>query len=132
MEVIVVIAILATLASIVTISASTAARGGEKKAATAAILSYWETTNNYFYQLNAGYGSAPSLTQMRTRLGDKVAGVGTNPPSSLSKGKIYIQYAVNKGNIRSKYTIVKITYNYKGHYYSSVDGSTVTGPRDSL
>jgi len=131
-ELIVVIGIIAILATMVTVSAGSAARGAEKKAATSVVLSNWETTNNYFYQLNSGFGGTPSLTQIKVRLGDRVQGIGTTPPTSLSKGKIYIQYVINSGNIRSKYTIVKITYNYKGKYYYSVDGSTVNGPMTSL
>ena len=132
-ELIVVIAILGVLASIVTVSASSAKKSSEKRAATSAIVGYWNTTNNYFYQLNATRTGPPKVAQLKTRLGnDVVQGIGEDPPTSLSKGKIYIQYAVNNGNVGSKYTIVKITYNYSGRYYSSVDGSTVTGPRDSL
>ncbi|MBQ9369577.1 MAG: type II secretion system protein [Clostridia bacterium] len=131
-EILVVITIIGILAAMVTVAAGSAARSSEKKAATSAILSDWETTNNYFYQLNAGFGGAPSTTQIKTRLGNKVEGLGTTPPTKVSNGKIYIQYAINSGNLKSKYTIVRITYNYKGHYYYSVDGSTVNGPSDSL
>ena len=130
-ELVVVIAIMGILASMVAVSAGSAATGSEKKAATSVIVSYWDSTNNYFLQLNSGFGSAPSLNQIRARLDAKVQGIGTNPPSKVDNGKIYIQYAYNTGT-RAKYTITRITYNYKGHYYYSVDGATVIGPKTSL
>ena len=130
-ELVVVIAIMGILASIVTVSATSIAKSSEKKAATSSVLSCWETTNTYFLQLNAGFGGSPSLTQLKTRISN-VTGLSTNAPTSLAKGKYYVQYTYNKSDLRSKYTIVKITYNYKGKYYSSTNGSTVTGPKTSL
>jgi len=130
-EIIVVVAILGVFATIATIAVSSLKKSAEQKAANTAILSNWETVSDYFFQLNSGFGGAPSLTQLNFRTNNKVSGIGTKPATSISSGKIYVQYAENSTG-GSKYTIVKITLNYKGKYYYSTNGSTVSSPSTSL
>ena len=130
-ELIVVVAILGIFASIAAISMSSIKTSTQKKAAETTISSYWKSTENYFYTLNSGFGGSPSITMLQTLAGDKIQTLSTKAPSSVSKGKIYIQYAVNSGNLNSKYSVVKIVYNYNGKYYVSTDGKTAK-PKDSL
>ena len=132
-ELIVVVAILGIFASIAAISMSSIKTSTQKKAAEATIASYWKSTENYFYTLNSGFGGAPSLTMLQTLAGNKVSTLKPRAPSnsSVAKGKIYIQYAVNSGNLNSKYSVVQIVYNYNGKYYVSTDGKTAK-PKNSL
>ena len=131
-ELIVVVAILGIFATIAAISMSSVKTATQKKSAQTAITSYWKSTENYFYTLNSGFGGAPSTSMLQTLAGDKLQTLSTKAPSSVSKGKIYIQYSVNSGNLNSKYAVVKIVYNYNGKYYVSTDGNTVTGPKNSI
>ena len=130
-ELIVVVAILGLFASIAAISMSSVKSSTQKKAAQTTVSSYWKATENYFYTLNSGFGGAPSLSMLQTLAGNKVTTLSTKAPSKVDKGKIYIQYAVNSGNLNSKYSVVQIVYNYNGKYYVSTDGKTVK-PKDSL
>ena len=129
-ELLVVIAILGIFATIASLSVVGITERSRKRAVETAMTSYWESTNNYFYQLNAGFGGSPNLTQAQLRIGNNVATISTQDASSLPNGHVYIQYAVNAK--KPKYTITKITYNYKGKYYYTTDGTNVVGPLDKI
>ena len=135
-EVMVVVAIIAILASLVGVSVAQIRRNSQKKAANTALTTYWNKTNEAFRALNLKVMRTSNLkTTVATYLGmdSKNLTIDKNPPSatSLGKGMIHIQYKEDKTSLTERYTLVKIWYNSQGKYYSTNDGKNCTGPDSS-
>ena len=135
-ELIVVIAIIGILASVVSVSIIAITRNARTKAAKTSLENYWRITALYFSQINMCYGgSEPNEKHLKTRLPNNIlqsGGLSDKPCSSLSDGKIYIQYEKDPKSAKNKYTIQKITLRQNNKYYYTTTGTSVTGPKDKL
>lgn len=135
-EVIVVVAIIGILSAIATLSVMAVYRNNETKAATTAITNYWKTTARAFNQINLGYSTikTPNSSFIAAQLGkaNGTVTVSTSPCTTLSKGRIHIQYEKDPTNRLNQFTIKRIVINYEGKYYYSDDGKKVRGPKDSM
>lgn len=136
LEVIVVIAIVAILGMIVTASVIAALRNAEKKAATTTLSNYWNLTSKAVNQANLGLTMNGITTDLiKTRLGitgNNTLEVKTTACKSLAEGHTYVQYSVNNKSVNHKYSLVRITINYKGKIYYTTDGKEVVGPKSSV
>jgi prepilin-type N-terminal cleavage/methylation domain-containing protein len=130
-EVLVVIAVVAILSTVVTISISAVIKSSQKKAAASSLESYWRITSIYMNQCNLGYGSF-SKNQLKTRFPANVLKTLSTEPcvkGSLTKdGTIYIQYKENPKSTVAKYSIVRITLRSGGKLYSTTNGTKLIGP----
>ena len=135
-ELIVVIAIIAILSAIATVSALAILRSNEKKSAQTTLTNDWKLTSQAFDQINLGYTTVkrPTTAFLASRLGLSTSSITltTSECTSLSKGRVHIQYIENPENLRTRYQIKRITINYNGNYYFTENGKDVRGPRDSL
>ena len=144
-EVLVVVAIMAVLGSIATVSYSAITKSAQQRAASSAIVNYWGIANDYFFVINAGFGGTPSRDQMCARTGidnqhiflSQDHPTDTNfpkdNPHAQSRPGVYVQYTEDKENIFQRYTVKKIVYrDSKGNYYYSLNGTEISGPVPSL
>ena len=138
-EVIVVIAIVAILGMIVTASTIAVLRNAESKAAEKTLRNYWNLTSKAVDQANLGLtigGVTKDL--VKTRLGITNANtltVSTSACKDLKEGYTYVQYSINNKSINHKYTLTRITINYKGNiYYIYMSNGTLQfkGPNSSV
>ena len=129
-EVVVVIAIIGILAAIVTASTIAVLRNSERKTIETTLTNYWRLTETYFNQVNKGMTAAgtPQRDAIATRINMRSTYVllKTNPCQSCSNNYLYIQYSDNSKSSIARFSIVKMTYRYKGTYYKTEDGKTVT------
>ena len=129
-ELVVVIAIIAILGMIVTASTIAVLRNSERKSLETTLTNYWRLTETYFDQVNKGLTTAgsPQRDAIATRLNIKNTSIllKTSACQSCSNNYLYIQYADNPKSTIARYSIKKMTYRYKGTYYKTEDGRTVT------
>ena len=129
-EVVVVIAIIGILGAIVTVSTIAILRNSERKSVETTLTNYWRLTEVYFDQVNKGMTtySAPQRDAIATRLNMKntMIQLKTAACKTLSNNYLYIQYAENPKSMIARYSITKMTYRYKGTYYKTEDGRTIT------
>ena len=130
-EVMVVVAIIAILGSLVTVSVIQIRKNAEKKAANNALSTYWTKTNEAFRALNMNVMQSSDFKRtVLTYLGkdSKEVTIDKTACQSLSKGNVYIQYKEDKDSLTQRYTLVKIWINYQGNIYSTSDGKNCSPP----
>jgi len=134
-ELVVVIAIIAILSMIVTASTIAVLRNTQRKSMETTLSNYWRLTEMYFNQINKGMSTsgAPQREALGTRLNMRYSYIilKTTPCQSCSNNYLHIQYADNPKSSISRYSIVKMTYRYKGTYYKTEDGQNVTYSTDA-
>ncbi len=128
-----VVAIIAILGAIVTVSTIAILRSSEKKSVTSKLSNYWSITNTAFNQINKGFTTSGSPTKdfLKTRLGTDKIKLGTDECPTLSNDYIYIQYTENKKSVNQKYTVTAIYIRYNSKYYYTTDGKSASGPKDT-
>jgi len=135
-EVIVVVAIIAVLATIASVSAISISKSSEKKAASTALSTYWNKSSEALRAINLRIVSTtqPSSTFIGTYLGKDPSTITVNKAACTAFGtktEVYIQYSEDKTSAKNRYTVQKIWLRYKGHIYSTTDGTECKGPTDT-
>lgn len=135
-EVVAVIAIIAILGSIIAVSIVAVMKNAEKKTVTTKLTSYWKITSTAFNQINKKFATvtSPSETFLSTRLPleKNQIKLGKKECTKIDKDEsIFIQYNENPKSASNKYTLVCIWVRYKDKYYYTLDGKSVSGPKDA-